>query len=277
MRLSVVGFWCILVAFIALPVFCQGAVKGLCSDCHTMHNSQQGSAVAFSRDQSGQQVVTELPFAKLLKTDCVGCHSDPGSETIVPMGLGRIPIVFNLIEPSYPPNGTSSSTLAGGNFYWVSQGGDQYGHNIHGISDQDTRLGGGGWPRAEMLVLTHAPPAIGRWRRSSPAAMAVTCRSITPPVIMRSLARKKGGFASSAQSCKEVRSLDPPRTGSSVLRTPIGNRTPLPSGTTPTRGQPVPMAVTLIPDPLTRSVPVVMERSTVRPRLTRSGSATRLM
>lgn len=143
MRRKGLVYWCSLVVFIALPALCQGAVKGLCSDCHTMHNSQQGSAVAFTRDESGQQILTQTPFNKLLKTDCVGCHSHSGSETIVAMGETRTPIVFNLIEPIYPPNGSSSSALAGGNFYWVAQGGDQYGHNLHGISDQDARLGGG--------------------------------------------------------------------------------------------------------------------------------------
>lgn len=127
---------------LALPALCLGAVKGLCSDCHTMHNSQQGTAVAFTRNATGQQILTQMPFNKLLKTDCVGCHSDQGSETIVVKGVTRTPIVFNQVEPIYPPDGSSSSTLAGGNFYWAAQGGDQNGHNIHGISVQDARLGG---------------------------------------------------------------------------------------------------------------------------------------
>jgi hypothetical protein len=137
------GFWGGLVAVLLLPGFCLGAVKGLCSDCHTMHNSQQGSMVAFTLDQSGQKVLSEMPLSRLLKTDCVGCHTDSGNETITTTGITRTPIVFNLVEPEYPPRGTSTSALAGGNFYWVAQGGDQYGHNVHGISEQDSRLGGG--------------------------------------------------------------------------------------------------------------------------------------
>jgi hypothetical protein len=135
-------FWGSVIALIMLPAPSQGAVKGLCSNCHTMHNSQQGSVIAFTLGSSGQQIVQAAPFNRLLKTDCVGCHSHAGSETIVNMGESRIPIVFNLIEPVYPPNGSSSSALAGGNFYWVAQGGDQFGHNIHGISEQDSRMGG---------------------------------------------------------------------------------------------------------------------------------------
>jgi len=135
-------FWLCLIAIIVTPALCLGAVKGLCSDCHTMHNSQEGQLVAFSRDTSGQQVLSEVPFNKLLKTDCVGCHSDSGSETILTNGLTKTPIVLNFSEPAYPPNGSSSSTLAGGNFHWVAQLGDQYGHNVYGISDQDSRFVG---------------------------------------------------------------------------------------------------------------------------------------
>ena len=135
-------FLIILTAIIALPTLCLGSVKGRCSDCHTMHNSEEGSPVAFSLDSSNKPVPRELPFKRLLKTDCVGCHSNAGSKTIVSMGDSQIPIVFNLLEPTYPPDGSSSSCLAGGNFYWAVQNGDQYGHNIYNISGQDLRLGG---------------------------------------------------------------------------------------------------------------------------------------
>jgi hypothetical protein len=131
-----------LAAVCALPTLCQGMLSGACSNCHTMHNSEEGVPVAFKLDSSNQPVLTELPFLKLLKTDCIGCHSQPGAETVVNMGDTRIPIVFNMSQPTYPANGSSSSALAGGNFYWVAQNGDQYGHNIQGISGQDLRLGG---------------------------------------------------------------------------------------------------------------------------------------
>ncbi|MEJ2199440.1 MAG: cytochrome c3 family protein [Desulfuromonadaceae bacterium] len=130
-------------AAILLPGLSLAAVTGLCSDCHTMHDSQQGSLVAFTRDSTGQSVFTEVPFKKLLKTDCVGCHSDAGNETILIQGERQTPVVLNLVEPTYPPDGSSSATLAGGNFYWAAQVGDEYGHNVYGISEQDFRLGGG--------------------------------------------------------------------------------------------------------------------------------------
>ncbi len=106
------------------PVMAQ--VSGLCSNCHTMHNTQDGSVV----DPEG-------PSRNLLNTDCVGCHSSSGSATILTLGGGtRIPIVYNHQVPTSP--------LAGGNFYWVTQtgedGGDGYGHNVLGISDADATL-----------------------------------------------------------------------------------------------------------------------------------------
>ena len=128
------------IVMLILPAFCQAAVKGGCSTCHTMHNSQEGSPVAFTLDSSGQRVVQEQPFANLLKTDCLGCHSSADANTIVAMGESLAPIVFNLAEPTYPPYGSSTSTLAGGNFHWVFTDGDAYGHNVYGISSADLRF-----------------------------------------------------------------------------------------------------------------------------------------
>jgi hypothetical protein len=124
-----------------------------------MHNSEQGSVVTFSRDSSGQQVFREQAFAKLLKTDCIGCHSHAGAETIVTIGETRIPIVLNMTAPTYPPDGSTTSALAGGNFYWAIQGGDAHGHNVYGIADQDYRfspqLAPGGVARLENCTDCH--------------------------------------------------------------------------------------------------------------------------
>jgi hypothetical protein len=134
------GFIGILAVALIKPVPCEAAVQGDCSVCHTMHNSEQGAPVAFTRNSSGQQVTREQPFANLLKTDCLGCHSSAGAETIVDMGGVRTPIVFNLTEPTYPPDGSASSTLAGGNFHWLLTSGDAYGHNVYGITGVDSRF-----------------------------------------------------------------------------------------------------------------------------------------
>lgn len=103
-------------------------VTGACSNCHTMHNSQNGSAVAASAQNA------------LMSDSCVGCHSYTGGETIIALGDSQVPIVFNTVEPTYPPDGSTTSVLAGGNFYWVAQGDDSRGHNVYGISDADSTL-----------------------------------------------------------------------------------------------------------------------------------------
>jgi hypothetical protein len=139
------------------PALCAAALQGECSNCHTMHNSQQGSLVAFSRNSSGQQVLREQAFDMLLKTDCVGCHSQPGSETIVTTGQTRTPIVFNLTAPIYPPDGSASSVLAGGNFHWAVSKGDPYAHNVFGISGEDPRFqtAPGGVPISDPCAVCH--------------------------------------------------------------------------------------------------------------------------
>ena len=130
----------ILVIALSVPLLCQSAVKGTCSSCHTMHNSEQGLPVAYVRDSSGQPTTREEPFAQLLKTDCLGCHTQPGSETIAEIGDALSPVVLNMSEPTYPPDGSVNSTLAGGNFHWLVTQGDAYGHNVYGIASQDLRF-----------------------------------------------------------------------------------------------------------------------------------------
>ncbi len=134
-----------------LPVFCLAAVKGDCSVCHTMHNSEEGGAVSYTLDSLGESVLSQQPFRNLLKTDCLGCHSSAGAETIVDMEGTAVPIVLNLTEPTYPPDGSSTSSLAGGNFHWLVSGGDPFGHNVYGIADVDTRF-----------LSTHAPGGMER-------------------------------------------------------------------------------------------------------------------
>ncbi len=124
-------FLCMFFIFGLFLVDVRGAVKGLCSNCHTMHNSQAGSAVS-----------SEGLNQNLLKTDCIGCHSNTGPETIKVIGTStKVPVIYNLVEPTYNVGLSASgdtNCLAGGNFYWVEHVGDQYGHNV--ISHADATL-----------------------------------------------------------------------------------------------------------------------------------------
>lgn len=132
-----------LLLFLGLAVdYAQARVKGQCGNCHTMHNSQSSSGMAHvgtvgaSRagwDNESTMVGgnDSIPQGNLLVSDCVGCHSSSTSDTIITIGATKIPIVYNF-------NTVPTNILAGGNFYWVENGGDQYGHNVYGISGNDS-------------------------------------------------------------------------------------------------------------------------------------------
>jgi len=135
-----------LAALVGGPVAAK--VTGVCSNCHTMHNSQNGAAVASAGtgaawNGDGDAVGGGLSASAqeaLLATDCVGCHSSTTGDTIITLGSSRVPIVYNTTVPSEP--------LAGGNFYWVAELGDANGHNVRGITGIDH-------------VLSAAPGAVG--------------------------------------------------------------------------------------------------------------------
>jgi len=124
----------VLLVVVLLPVFCHAAVTGDCSICHTMHNSEDGASVAYTFNTSGGIDFSPIPIKNLLKTDCLGCHSSDTAVTIIDNGGDQVPIVFNIVEPTYPPDGSNISTLAGGNFHWLLEKGGAYGHDVYGIS-----------------------------------------------------------------------------------------------------------------------------------------------
>lgn len=114
---------------LAVPSPILAKVTGECVNCHTMHNSQGGSPMP------GVGSISETgPFGALTRGTCVGCHSNTGSATIKTLGSSNIPVVFNTAAPV--------NELAGGNFYWVVNSGESYGHNVLTIPGivQDTKL-----------------------------------------------------------------------------------------------------------------------------------------
>ena len=110
------------------------ALVGVCSNCHTMHNSQNGTAMT---------VNGTAPNPLLLKAGCIGCHAQGGSQRIVNWGGSPIPQVYH----------SDSQDLAGGNFAYITGlktggdggSGDAYGHNVAGIPgiDVDSALSAG--------------------------------------------------------------------------------------------------------------------------------------
>ena len=101
----------------------EAKITGNCSNCHTMHNSQDGRSVA--KDFDGASFIpAPIPKANLLIYSCLGCHSATDGITWKD-GTTKAPIVFNTNLPTY----NTSGGLAGGNFYWVLSD-DTKGHNI---------------------------------------------------------------------------------------------------------------------------------------------------
>lgn len=139
-HISATGFWrrsltLVLVTCFLLVVDTKVSafVSGPCSDCHTMHYSQGGGALA----DWGREGV-DGPFEALLTVDCVGCHTGDNSAG------GKVPFVMPEIEANYGGiNGTGTesgaTTLAGGSFFWVSAT-DTCGHNVEGYCDSDATM-----------------------------------------------------------------------------------------------------------------------------------------
>ena len=121
------GLFLLLTGFVFVVGPVEAQVSGGCSNCHTMHNSQNGSVV-----------VNNEPNAALLRLDCVGCHtgSNDGSNTT--------PYIHNTQNlgdggAEYGATGIEAYTLAGGTFKYVLSN-DSRGHNVFGITNPDATL-----------------------------------------------------------------------------------------------------------------------------------------
>ena len=110
----------------ALPAL--ASIKGSCSNCHTMHNSQNGQSMNFD----------DSPLANetLLRGTCFGCHAQGGGQALVTVGADQIPQVMH----------SDATDLAGGNFGFItglkgSGASNGKGHNIVGLTVQDAEMG----------------------------------------------------------------------------------------------------------------------------------------
>jgi hypothetical protein len=110
----------LLLSSFASAVLASGGMTGDCADCHTMHNSEQGQAVA----QMGTAgTITRTPIENLLRMDCMACHAaDPtGAKIITLSGGSAVPQVLHA---------DATGDLAGGNFRYIVSGGNRKGHNV---------------------------------------------------------------------------------------------------------------------------------------------------
>lgn len=116
-------------ATLTLPTAVMAKVVGQCGTCHTMHNSQGNTPMAFTYDTTTNALIADAdPNGSLLMYGCVGCHTGENVTN------GTVPYVFDTTAPTYGTN-----TLAGGNFYWV-RGDQTTGHNVALITGADTVL-----------------------------------------------------------------------------------------------------------------------------------------
>ncbi|MDY0190037.1 MAG: cytochrome c3 family protein [Desulfuromonas sp.] len=127
------------VILITLLLLCSNnvwaTVSGQCSNCHTMHNSQNGT---LDTTLSGDNV--DNVNRSLTKGDCVGCHTGDIVDSIV----DKIPYIMSTSGSEYGPdyaddgsllNAAATNTLAGGTFNYVRDDAtqDSYAHNVSNI------------------------------------------------------------------------------------------------------------------------------------------------
>ena len=115
------------------------AISGVCSNCHTMHNSQGGVGEVETYLSGTLTTGGTTPQNQLLKASCIACHTGSSGAT----NSHDAPIVLHISNP----NGQGAGkTLAGGDFYWVADGlgnlgeADSKGHNVAGISGEDDQI-----------------------------------------------------------------------------------------------------------------------------------------
>jgi predicted CXXCH cytochrome family protein len=109
-------------ALLSVAMFYGIADAAVCSSCHTMHNSQNGSPEN-----------TDGPFAQLLRADCVECHSAAAGSESTTDGAPRV-----LAESGTLSAQGAGQTLAGGDFYWASNDSDTRGHNPDSVGADGT-------------------------------------------------------------------------------------------------------------------------------------------
>ncbi|MCJ7615828.1 MAG: hypothetical protein MUO43_04755 [Desulfobacterales bacterium] len=124
----------VLVAFLSfaliIPVISSAKVTGICSNCHTMHNSQGGADMADYGPSSGVNPC-------LTRGDCIGCHAyNSGS------GTDNVENIDGSLVPQIWHEGTD---LAAGNFKYIStdaDANDNKGHNVADIDGEGTLTSG---------------------------------------------------------------------------------------------------------------------------------------
>ncbi len=129
MKDKVLLVWLIAFVFLGgLMGLAQAKVSGQCSSCHTMHNSQNGTAMTF--DGGG-------PYRALLRANnCLGCHSDSAPSDVQAV----TPLVKHSSDPGYVFGSSRGSSLAGGDFFYLQTNSDAKVHNVDELNNPDDVL-----------------------------------------------------------------------------------------------------------------------------------------
>jgi hypothetical protein len=90
-----------IVMALAFQTPASAAITGVCSTCHTMHNSQNGTSMNLDNSATPNDI--------LLRNDCIGCHASGGAVNIDSIGAPQV-------------NHTDVTDLAGGNFAYITGG-----------------------------------------------------------------------------------------------------------------------------------------------------------
>ena len=150
MRGSVYVWIAVALGLLTLPVCGRASVTGKCSNCHTMHNSQNGQPMTYngSYTTAPNPGGSATPNDVLLRGTCLQCHTGDNNG-------GTVPFVYTTSTggPTYTTydssgNVTGGNTLAGGNFYWCVNGGGTGagvvavggGHNVDMLNATDPTL-----------------------------------------------------------------------------------------------------------------------------------------
>src|SRR4030043_1113263 len=128
-KVYISGFF-LSVLLIFIPSSINAAVTGECSNCHTMHNSQNaasmnlGKTIGIGSYGSDCLDCHGANRAVLLRMDCLGCHAWDinGTSNIVPNNMPQVAH-------------SAATDLSAGNFKDVIDMGDSYGHNVHGFKE----------------------------------------------------------------------------------------------------------------------------------------------
>lgn len=125
------------------------SVTGACANCHVMHAMEGG--VATQASLKGGAAVSIAPQDFLLRNTCLGCHA----------GVSAAPNTSTQPPKVYVTGG--GTELAGGNFKYIDDNGDTYGHNPSEIANGDALTQPPGWKTGFDDIDTNEVGNGGAW------------------------------------------------------------------------------------------------------------------